>query len=81
MTSGQLGDYQNAEPFRPYQLHMVSGRTFAIRHPEMVMVRRGSLVLFTFISDDPNVLDRWETISLMLIESISYLEPPLPQTP
>ena len=74
MTSNQVLGYQKAEPFRPFRIHMVSGRTFDIRHPEIAKVGRSFLVLFTFVSDASGVMDRWETISLLLIESISYLE-------
>ena len=53
---------------------MASGRTFDIRHPEMVRVGRRDLVIFSFVSDDPLVHDDWNTVSPMLIESISHLE-------
>jgi hypothetical protein len=55
---------------------MNSGRTFDIRHPEMVRVGRRDLLLFTFVSDDPEVYDRWENLSLVLIESLAPLEIP-----
>ena len=66
--------YLRAAPFRPFQLRMAGGRTFEIRHPEMVRVGRNSLILFTFVSDHPEMYDRWETVSLMLIESVTHLE-------
>jgi hypothetical protein len=53
---------------------MASGRDFEVRHPEMVRVGRNSLVVFSFLSDDPYVYDKWETTSLVLVESISHLE-------
>ena len=31
-------------------------------------------MVFTYLSDDPDVYDKWETASLVLIESISHLE-------
>ena len=62
------------EPFRPFRVHMASGEAFDIKHPEMAHVGRNFLVIFTFVADAPELLDRWETVSLMLIEHISYLE-------
>ena len=35
---------------------------------------RNSLMLFTLVSDNPELFDRWETISRMLLERISQLE-------
>ena len=56
---------------------MNSGRRFDIRHPEMVRVGKRDLLIFTFVSDSPEVYDRWENISLALIESIAPLETPV----
>ena len=68
--------YLHAEPFRPFQIRMTSGRTFDIRHPEMVRVGRSSLIIFSFVSDEPEVFDRWDTVSLLLIESVTHQETP-----
>jgi hypothetical protein len=68
--------YLRAEPFRPFQIRMTSGRTFDIRHPEMVRVGKSSLIIFSFVSDEPEVYDRWDTVSLLLIESVTHQETP-----
>ena len=65
-----------AIPFRPFRIQMTSGKTFDIRHPEMVKVGRGSLIVFSFVSDDPEIYDRWDTVSLMLIENLTHMETP-----
>ncbi len=31
-------------------------------------------MVFTFVSDSPDVYDKWENVSLVLIESLSPLE-------
>jgi len=31
-------------------------------------------LIFTFVMDAPNVYDRWESVSMLLIESLSALE-------
>jgi hypothetical protein len=74
----ELLSYLRAKPFRPFRIHMASGETFEVRHPEMVRVGRNSVMLFTFVSDDPDLYDRWETISLMLMERISQLDATVP---
>jgi hypothetical protein len=74
MSSEDVLGYVIARPFRPFRIHMASGRDFEVRHPEMVRVGRTSLVVFSFLSDDPDVYDNWETASLVVVESISHLE-------
>ena len=64
----ELLSYLKAKPFRQFRVHMASGESFDIRHPEMVRVGRSSLMLFTLVNDEPELFDRWETISLMLME-------------
>jgi hypothetical protein len=77
MTSLEVLSYVQAQPFRPFQIRMNSGRTFDIRHPEMVRVGRRDILIFTLVSDSPDVYDRWTNISLILIESLSPLEAPV----
>ncbi len=57
---------------------MANGETFDVRHPEMTRVGRNSMMLFTFVRDDPDLYDRWETISLLLMERISQLDATVP---
>jgi hypothetical protein len=73
-TSNALLGYLKAEPFRPFRIQMASGRTFDIRHPEMLKVGKSNIVVFTLVSDDPQIFDDWDTVSLMLIETVSHLD-------
>ncbi len=43
------------------------------------MVRAGTqdVLIFTFVSDSPDIYDRWENVSLVLIESLLPLEAPV----
>ncbi len=72
--------YLKEEPFRPFKIHLASGKIFEVRHPEMARVGRNFLVIFTFVADAPELLDQWETVSLMLIEHISHSEEPSNQS-
>jgi hypothetical protein len=74
MMPQEVLNYVQAQPFRPFCIRMNSGRTYEIRHPEMVRVGRRDLLIFTFVSDSPGVYDRWENVSLLLIESLSPLD-------
>jgi hypothetical protein len=75
VSTHDILEYLKSQPFRPFRIHMVSGKVYDIRHPEMVKITPTTLVIFTFASDSLDVADRWETASLMLIERISHLDP------
>ena len=77
MTPASINTYAKAQPFRPFRIQMASGKTFDVRHPEMVKVGRTNLIVFSFVSDQPDVFDEWQSISLMLMESISHLDSPV----
>ncbi|MDZ4779221.1 MAG: hypothetical protein SGJ19_03105 [Planctomycetia bacterium] len=79
LTPQEVLRYLKAEPFRPFRIHLASGNVFDVKHPELARVGRNFLVIFTFVADSPDLLDRWETVSLMLIEHISYTEVPTNQ--
>ena len=76
MTPSSLLTYVKAAPFRPFRIHTASGRTFEVRHPEMVKVLKSYLLVFYSVGETPDVYDEWESVSLMLIESISHIEAP-----
>jgi hypothetical protein len=77
MSSQEILKYTAAQQFRPFRIRMNSGRTYDVRHPEMIRVGRDFFMLFSFVSDSPNVVDDWETGSLLLVESISHLQSPV----
>jgi hypothetical protein len=63
-----------ATPFVPFRIRLNSGRTFDIRHPEMLRVGRTSVNVFTFAGEPSDPYERMEMLSLVLIESIEPLE-------
>lgn len=77
ITYQRVLDHVKAEPFRPFRIHMASGRTFDIRHPEMIKVLKNYILIFKAGSDTPDIPDEFDSVSLMLIESISHLEAPV----
>ncbi len=74
MTPASVQTFVKAEPFRPFRIHMAGGRTFDVRHPEMIRVGRSNVLVFSFVSDGLDSFDEYQIVSLMLTESISYLE-------
>jgi len=75
ITFQRIAKYVGAEPFRPYRISLASGRTFEIRHPEMVQVGRTTMTISTFLSDDPeDAKERQVEVSLLLTESVEPLD-------
>src|SRR4051794_40002189 len=72
MTPASILAFVRAEPFLPFRIHMTSGRTFDIRHSEMIKILKSNAIVFKSTSDTPEFPDDWESISLMLTESISH---------
>lgn len=66
--------YTRAVPFRPFRLVLNSGKTYDVRHPEMVNAAGATVIYFHRVKpEEPG--DRWETVSLSLIQSIEHIEP------
>ena len=74
MTPRMMIEFVTAEPFRPFRIHMASGRAFEIGHPEMIKVGRSSVTVYQRPEGDVNQSDRWQEVSLMLLESVEPLE-------
>lgn len=77
MTIRVILDHVCAEPFQPFRIHTASGRTFEVRHPEFVKVGRSTMTVYVPPENDPDGPQRWEEISLVLIESIAPLDVPI----
>lgn len=69
-----INEYLEGKPFRPFRIHMASGRTFDVRHPEMLKCDVSTIAVFSFVSDDLKKPNLWDTVSLTMIESISFLD-------
>jgi hypothetical protein len=76
MRADDLLAWNRATPFVPYRIRLNSGRTFDIRHPEMVRVGRTTVNIFTFAGDPADPYERMEMISLVLIESTEPISTP-----
>ena len=75
ITYQRIGRYLTAEPFRPFRITLAGGRTFDIRHPEMVQVGRTTMTISLFEpieGGDPR--EREIDVSLLLTESVEPLD-------
>lgn len=74
MTPKTVLEYVKAQPFRPFRLHLASGRTFEVYHPEMIKVLKNYVLVFKAADGNSEFPEEFESVSLMLTESISHLE-------
>jgi hypothetical protein len=72
MTSEQLKATLGQQPFRPFTIRMVDGRSFEVSHPEWVFVSPSGRTAVVFEPDDSN-----SVLDLMLM---SELEVPATRT-
>ena len=79
VTPREVLGHVTAEPFRPFRIHTASGRTFEVRHPEVVQVGRSTLTIFAPLADVADANGPWDKLSLLLIESIEPLDAPVHQ--
>lgn len=75
IPSSILFEMITAEPFQPFRIHMASGRTFEIRHPEMISVSKSNATVYLPSRADRDTDDPLQKLSLMLMESIEPLGP------
>lgn len=74
MRAEDLLIWLRAVPFQPFRLQLNSGRTYEIRHPEMLRVGRSSMNIFSFVGEPSDPYERMEMVSLLLIEHIEALD-------
>lgn len=79
MLAQDLQSYVKAAPFRPFRVRMNSGRTFDVRHPELLVLTRTTAFVFPSIDED-GIVERPEMLGVELIESVSYIDPPVAAT-
>lgn len=74
LAPSQILSYVQAKPFRPFRIHMASGKTIDVKHPEIIKVGKNYVIVFTFVPGQDVLVDEWETLSLMLAESLSHVD-------
>ena len=72
MRAKELIDHQKIRPFQPFRVIMNDGKTYDVRHPELIKVTKTTLLYF--YADDKGEIDRWKAISVLLIETIVHID-------
>jgi hypothetical protein len=74
MGPNELNTWVRAVPFVPFRVRMNSGRTFDVRHPEVLRVGLRSLHLFTYSGDATDIYEKVEMLSPLLVESVEPID-------
>ncbi len=74
MRAEDLLSWIRAAPFTSFRIRLNSGRTFDIRHPEMLRVGRTTANVYSFAGEPADPYERMEMISLVLIESVEPIQ-------
>jgi hypothetical protein len=69
MTIEQITDAMQAQPFRPFELHLADGRTFRVPHPEYIArVGQGHVVIVTSPDSEHS-----EFIDLLMVTTLTRI--------
>ena len=72
MTVQTFREMLARRPFQPVKLTLSSGQSFEIRHPEMAMLTRSSILIGTDLAPD-GVPAEFKIVSLLHVASIEPL--------
>ncbi len=72
MTVQTFREMLARRPFQPVKLTLSSGQSFEIRHPEMAMLTRTSILIGTDVAED-GVPAEFKVVSLLHVASIEPL--------
>jgi hypothetical protein len=75
MTFDDLNAQLGIRPFEPFRLYLTDGTTFDIRHPELFMLGRRSVIIGLAAKPEQKHYDRWTTVDLFHIMRTEPLPP------
>ncbi|HUY36480.1 MAG TPA: hypothetical protein VMV69_27335 [Pirellulales bacterium] len=65
MTTEQLQKLHQAQPFRPFDIHLADGRSLTVEHPELLSRSQSGRTIAVACPDDTI-----ETVDLLLVVSL-----------
>lgn len=73
MTSEEIMQEIDRDPFVPLRLHLSSGQKMDILYPQMVWLRQNTLLIVHRLSKGTQAIGNYDVIALRLIERIEQL--------
>jgi len=81
MRPDDLREFTQRRPFLPFRVTLTDGRTYEVRHPELVMVGRSSVVIgLPAPGTDDVIYDRAVTVSLLHVMQVEAVQAPTQPT-
>jgi hypothetical protein len=77
MRPEELTEVLHRQPFVPFRIHTTIGKTYDIRHPELVWVRRQCADIALDPDRQTHVIEHSDRVSLLHIVRIEDLEAPV----
>ena len=75
MRPEDVRQFLRQQPFRPFRVTLTDGRTYDIRHPELVALGRSSLIIGFPHPDDPlPVYDNYIVVSLLHVMQMQPID-------
>ena len=74
MTSEDIRGELEREPFRPFRLHLVSGKDIAVKSPNDAHLLQNSLMVFFGTKPGSRVAEGYDVISFRNIERLEVVE-------
>jgi hypothetical protein len=74
MTGYDVLQWVQAKPFVPFRIRINSGRTYDVRHPEMVKVSHTQVLVFSYPKGMEDLVEKTEMVGLQLVETIEPLK-------
>jgi hypothetical protein len=73
MTQEDLQDAARRQPFEPFRVHLTTGATFDVRHPDLIMVGRRAAIIGIANEPGGSAFDRTIKVDLLHIVGIEEL--------
>lgn len=77
MRAEELTEILRRQPFAPFRIHLTTGQTYDIRHPELVWVRRQCADIALDPDPKTGVIEHSDRVSLLHVVRIEELAAPL----
>ncbi|HEY7117427.1 MAG TPA: hypothetical protein VH475_12630 [Tepidisphaeraceae bacterium] len=74
MTSEDLRPEIEREPFMPLRLHLSSGKTIEIEHPNSAFVRQNTVLIVHRLAPHTAAIGDYDVVALRLIERIEQVD-------
>ncbi len=75
MTAEALRLELRRQPFLPLRIYLTDGKTYDVRHPEMVLVKRRELYIGTETSPGSGVAGECDRVSLLHVVRVECVPP------